>query len=384
MALTIGVPRETEAGETRVALTPDVADRLRNTSDVSIVVEHDAGAQAFHPDASYEEAGCTVADRATVYDADVVLKVAPPSSDEIGDLSSGQVLAGFLRPLDAPETAQALAEQGVTALAMELVPRISRAQKMDALSAMSSLAGYRAVVMAADHLPKFFPLLTTAAGTIRPATVLVLGAGVAGLQAIATAKRLGARVQGYDIRDATREEIESLGATFVELELETEGSQDEGGYAKELQKEKQERQPELLHPHLADADVVITTALIPGRPAPLLIREEAVADMAPGSVIIDFAAPNGGNCAVTEPGETTVAHDVTVIGPTNLPADMPVHASQLYAKTLTALVEAFIDEGAFHPNFDDEVFDGACLTHDGTVHNDRVRGLLGLKTEAEG
>ena len=295
MALTIGVPRETEAGETRVAFIPSVADRLHKTTDATVVVESGAGARAFHSDADYEDAGCTVADRAAVFDADIVLKVAPPSSEEIEMLASGQVVAGFMRPLDEPETAQALAEAGVTALSMELVPRISRAQKMDALSAMGSLGGYRAAVVAAERLPKFFPLLTTAAGTIRPATVLVLGAGVAGLQAIATAKRLGARLYGYDIRDATREEIESLGAKFVELELDTEGSQDEGGYAKELQKEKQERQPELLQPHIADADVVITTALIPGRPAPLLIREEAVEAMAPGSVVVDLAAANGGD-----------------------------------------------------------------------------------------
>ena len=381
MALTIGIPRETEPGESRVALTPTVAGRFRTATDATVLVEHDAGDRAFHDDAAYDDAGCTVVDREAVFDADIVLKVAPPTPDEIEHLSPGQTLAGFLRPLDQPETTQALAERGVTALAMELVPRISRAQKMDALSAMSSLAGYRAAVMAANHLPKFFPLLTTAAGTIRPATVLVLGAGVAGLQAIATAKRLGARVQGYDIREATREEIESLGATFVELELDVDGAQDEGGYAKALQKEKQERQPELLHPHIADADVVITTALIPGRPAPLLIREAAVKDMAPGSVIVDFAAPNGGNCAVTETGETITAHDVTVIGPTNLPAGMPVHASELYAKTITALIEAFIDDdGAFHADFDDEIFDGACLTYDGSVHNERVRDLLDGQT----
>ena len=383
MALTIGVPRETEAGETRVAFIPSVADRLHKTTDATVVVESGAGARAFHSDADYEDAGCTVADRAAVFDADIVLKVAPPSSEEIEMLASGQVVAGFMRPLDEPETAQALAEAGVTALSMELVPRISRAQKMDALSAMGSLGGYRAAVVAAERLPKFFPLLTTAAGTIRPATVLVLGAGVAGLQAIATAKRLGARLYGYDIRDATREEIESLGAKFVELELDTEGSQDEGGYAKELQKEKQERQPELLQPHIADADVVITTALIPGRPAPLLIREEAVEAMAPGSVVVDLAAANGGNCAYTQAGDTVVEHGVSILGPTNLPAAMPVHASQLYAKTVSALIEEFLDDGAFHPDFDDEIFAGACLAHGGTVRNDRVRDVLGLETPAE-
>jgi NAD(P) transhydrogenase subunit alpha len=381
MALTIGIPRETEAGETRVALTPDVAERMRKTlDDVEVLVESGAGDGAYHADADYEDAGARVVDRDGVFEAGVIAKVAPPSDDEVARFADGQVLVSFLSPLDRPAVARRLAEQGVTSLAMELVPRISRAQKMDALSAMSSLGGYRASILAAQHLPKFFPLLTTAAGTVRPARVLVLGAGVAGLQAIATAKRLGARVFGYDIRDATREEIESLGAKFVELELDMGDQEDEGGYAKELEKEKQERQPELLHPHVAESDVVISTALIPGRPAPLLIREEAIKAMKPGSVIIDLAAPNGGNSACTETGETVRAHDVTILGPTNLPAQMPVHASQLYAKTVSAMIEEFVEEGRFVTNFDDDIFDGACLTHDGDVHNERVRNLLTEET----
>jgi NAD(P) transhydrogenase subunit alpha len=378
MALTIGVPKETADGETRVALVPDVAGRLAQTHGAEVRVEHDAGAAAYHRDADYEEAGCTVTGRDAVFEADVLAKVAPPSSDEIARMREEQVTVGFLSPLDQPDVARALATQGVTALAMELVPRISRAQSMDALSAMSSLGGYRAALIAAHAIPKFFPLLTTAAGTIRPANVLVLGAGVAGLQAIATAKRLGARVTGYDIRPATREEVESLGAKFLELEVGAdEDAQDEGGYAKELEEEKQERQPELLQPHIAKADVVIATALIPGRPAPLLVNEAAVEAMAPGSAIVDLAAPNGGNCAYTEAGSTVTEHDVQVFGPTNLPADMPVHASQLYAKTVASMIEAFIDEdGAFVPDFDDEIFDEACLTHAGEVRNERVRGLL--------
>ena len=377
MALTIGIPRETESGETRVALTPPVAERMRKTlDDITFVVESGAGEQAFHKDEDYRDTGCEIVDRDGVFEADILLKVAPPSEEEIGQMREGQVVAGFLSPLDRPETARMLADQGVTALAMELVPRISRAQKMDALSAMSSLGGYRAAIVAAETLPKFFPLLTTAAGTVRPAQVLVLGAGVAGLQAIATAKRLGARVFGYDIRDATREEVESLGAKFVELQIDMGDQEDEGGYAKELQKEKQERQPELLQPHIADSDVVISTALIPGRPAPLLIRKQAVEAMKPGSVIVDLAAPNGGNCAFTQKGETVQEHRVSIIGPTNLPASMPVHASQLYAKTLSALIEEFVEDGAFQPNFDDEIFDGACLTHAGEVQNERVRDVL--------
>ena len=377
MALTIGIPRETADGETRVALIPDVAERLRQTTEGGEVrVETGAGQGAYHADADYEAAGCTIEDREAVFKADVIAKVAPPSDEEVGALSEGQAYIGFLDPLNRPETAQALAERGVTSLAMELVPRISRAQKMDALSAMSSLGGYRATIRAAERLPKFFPLLTTAAGTIRPARVLVLGAGVAGLQAIATAKRLGAKVFGYDIREPTREEVESLGAKFVELEVDIEADQDESGYAEELEKEKQERQPELLKPHIAEADVVITTALIPGRPAPLLINENAVEAMDPGSVIVDLAAPNGGNCAYTETGEEIVEHNVQILGPTNLPAEMPVHASELYAKTVVAMIEEGLEDDAFAPDFDDQIFAESCLTRDGAVQNERVRGLL--------
>lgn len=377
MALTIGIPRETTAGETRVSLVPEVAEQLQNTlDDLDVVVESDAGADAHHQDGDYEAAGCTVGERTDVFDADLVTKVAPPSDDELDLLSEGQAVIGLLDPLGRAEAAQTLADQGVTSLAMELVPRISRAQKMDALSAMSSIGGYRAAIRAAEQLPRFFPLLTTAAGTVKPARVLVLGAGVAGLQAIATAGRLGAKVFGYDIREPTREEVESLGAEFVELEVEIDADEDDSGYAEEVEKEKQERQPELLKPHIADADVVIATALIPGQPAPVLINENAVAAMEPGSVIVDLAAPNGGNCVYTEADETIVEEEVHIMGPTNLPAEMPVHASQLYAKTISAMIEQFVEDGAFTPDFDDDIFDGACLTHDGTVHNERVRGLL--------
>jgi len=377
MALSIGVPCETEPGEARVALVPAVADRLLATvDDLEIRVEQGAGHGAYHPDADYQEAGCSVVGRDDAFAADILLKVAPPSDDEVQALDEGQVLIGLMDPLGAPARAQAMAERGVTTLAMELVPRISRAQKLDALSAMSSIGGYRAAVLAAERLPKFFPLLTTAAGTVRPAEVLVLGAGVAGLQAIATAKRLGAKVFGYDIREPTREEVESLGASFVELEVDIEADQDESGYAEELEKEKQERQPELLKPHLAGADVVISTALIPGQPAPLLVNENAVQAMDPGSVIVDLAAPNGGNCALTETGEEIVEHNVQILGPTNLPAEMPVHASELYAKTVVAMIEEGLEDGAFAPDFDDEIFAESCLTRDEEVQNERVRGLL--------
>ena len=377
MTLTIGVPKETEAGERRVALVPDMARRLVG-EELNVLIEQGAGEGAYHEDAAYKKGGAEVVRREEAFGADVVLKVQPPSEEEIGLLREGQVVAGFMQPLDRPEIAQRLAERGVTALAMELVPRISRAQKMDALSAMASLAGYRAVILAAHALPKFFPLLTTAAGTIRPASALILGAGVAGLQAIATARRLGARVSAYDIRAAVQEEVESLGATFVELDLDTSRSQDAGGYAKALMKEKQERQTELLLPFVANADLIITTAQIPGRPAPLLVTEEAVAGMKPGSVIVDLAAPNGGNCALTEPGAAAFSPGgVQILGPLNLPSEMAVHASQMYARTVSALVQAFIQDGRFTPDFDDEVFRGACLTHEGEVKNERVRGLLG-------
>jgi len=385
MALTIGIPRETAENETRVALVPDVAGQLQQAvADLQVCVEEGAGRSAFHTEAAYEEAGCRVVDRRAVFDADLVAKVSPPSDDEVERLSEGQMLLGFLDPLNRPQLAAALAGRGVTSLAMELVPRISRAQKMDALSAMSSIGGYRAIIRAAERLPKFFPLLTTAAGTIRPARVLVLGAGVAGLQAIATAKRLGAKVFGYDIREPTREEVESLGAKFVDLEVDIEADQDESGYAEKLEEEKQERQPELLKPHIAEADVVVSTALIPGQPAPLLINEAAVEAMDPGSVILDLAAANGGNCALTKTGETVVEEDVRILGPTNLPAEMPVHASQLFAKTISAAIEEFVEDGTVRPDFDDEIFAGSCLTHGGEIRNERVRDLAAPAEEEAG
>lgn len=375
MAFTVGVPKETADGERRVALVPESVGRLVKDG-VDVAVEAGAGASSFYADAAYEEEGATVVDRAAAFGAEVVLKVQPPSDEEVQMMERRQVLIGFLNPLDQPERAEKLADQGVTALSMELVPRISRAQKMDALSAMSSLAGYKSVLLAANALPKFFPLLTTAAGTIRPANLLVLGAGVAGLQAIATARRLGARVSAYDIREAVREEVQSLGADFVELEVEMPDMEDESGYAKALAEEKQRQQTELLVPHIGKADVVVTTALIPGRPAPTLVTEEAVRAMAPGSVIVDLAAPNGGNCVLTTPGETVVEEGVTLFGPLNLPSEMPVHASQLYARTLLAVVQAFATEEGFTPDFDDEIFQGACVTHDGAVVNERVKSLL--------
>ncbi|MDZ4699590.1 MAG: Re/Si-specific NAD(P)(+) transhydrogenase subunit alpha [Rhodothermales bacterium] len=375
MAFTIGVPAETATDERRVALVPEVVGRLVKKG-MEIIVEAGAGAGSYHGDAAFTAAGARIGTRVDAFGADLVLKVAPPSDAEVGMLREGAIYIGFLSPLDAPQVTRSLAAQKVTAFSTELVPRISRAQKMDALSAMSSIAGYKAVLKAAEALPKFFPLLTTAAGTVKPANVLVLGAGVAGLQAIATARRLGAKVWGYDVRDAVREEIESLGATFVQLELETAGSQDAGGYAKALAEEKAHRQTELLVPHIGSSDVVVSTALIPGRRAPLLITEEAVKAMSPGSIVVDLAAANGGNCAFTEPGQTIVKHGVTIMGPTNLPAEMPVHASQMYARVLMAMILDFYKDGAFQLDFGDDIIKGACVTHAGEVVNERVKSLL--------
>ena len=375
MALRIGVPRESSPGERRVALVPDVVGRLVKKG-FEVVVERGAGDAAFIEDAAYVQHGAHLGTRQDAFSADIVVKVQPPSDEEIGLLHQGSIYIGFLSPLDQPKTTSALAAQGVTALAMELVPRISRAQKMDALSAMSAVAGYRAVLLAAERLPRFFPLLTTAAGTVKPANVLVLGAGVAGLQAIATARRLGGRVSAYDVREAVREEVQSLGATFVELPFETQEDKSSGGYAQALSDEKQRRQVELLVPFIGKSDVVITTALVPGREAPLLISEDAVAAMSRGSVIVDLAAPNGGNCAATQPGKTTTVHGVSILAPLNLPAEMPVHASEMYSRTIMATIDEFGRDGVFKTDFEDEIFKGACVAFEGAVVNDRVRSLL--------
>jgi H+-translocating NAD(P) transhydrogenase subunit alpha len=374
MPQVIGVPRESAAGEHRVAATPETVGRFRKAG-FNVVVERGAGETAYLMDDVYEAAGAHLVDRDTALRADVVLTISPPV-DHLARLRSGSVLAGFLRPLDDPEGVSALAAQGVTALSMELVPRITRAQSMDALSAMSTVSGYLAVLCAAQRLPKFFPLLTTAAGTIRPAQVLVLGAGVAGLQALATARRLGAVTAAYDVRAAAREQVESMGARFVELELDTADAEDKGGYAKALAEDEQARQVAQLARHVAKADVVISTALIPGRPAPLLITEEGVEGMQPGSVIIDLAAANGGNCALTRPDARVVHRGVQILGPTNLPSEMPLHASQMYARTVMNLVLAFGKDGSFVPDLEDEIFRGSCVTHAGEVVNERVRSLV--------
>ncbi|HEX8695530.1 MAG TPA: Re/Si-specific NAD(P)(+) transhydrogenase subunit alpha [Longimicrobium sp.] len=369
------MPKETAPLERRVALVPEVVARLAKAG-VEVVVEQGAGEGAFLSDDAFAQAGARVAGRTEAYAADVVARVQAPSAEDLPLLAAEHTLIGFLRPLDDPQGMARLAATGVTALAMELVPRTTRAQKMDALSAMATISGYRAVLLAAEALPKFFPLLTTAAGTIRPAKVLVLGAGVAGLQAIATARRLGAVVSAYDVRAAAAEQVESVGGRFVQLELDTTGAEGAGGYAAALDAERQRRQVELLVPHVGDSDVVISTALVPGIPAPLLVSEDAVRAMAPGSVIVDVAAPNGGNCALTRRGDVVEAGGVRIFGPLNLPAEMPVHASQMYARTVAAMITEFVKDGEFRRDFEDDIFRGACVAHGGEVTNERVRGMV--------
>jgi len=362
--LRIGVPTETAPGERRVALVPEIVRKLVQAGH-EVVLEPGAGGEAGIPDADYEEAGATLA--GDPYEADVVVKVAPPSAEETAKLGSG-VLIGFLAPLTDPEGVEAIAAGGATAFAMEKIPRISRAQSMDALSSQATVSGYLAVIAAAEHLPRFFPMLMTAAGTIPPAQVLVLGAGVAGLQAIATSRRLGAVVTAFDVRSAVKEQIQSLGAKFFEVEGvgDAEGA---GGYARELTEEEQARQREALQVQIARSDVVITTALVPGRPAPKLITAEAVANMGHGGVIIDLAAEAGGNCEGTQTGEVARTEGgVTIDGRLNLPSRMPEHASRLYARNVQSLLELMAGEdGALRLDFEDEVIKGACATRDGKV-----------------
>jgi NAD(P) transhydrogenase subunit alpha len=366
----VSVPKESASGERRVALVPEVVQRLVGNG-LEVIVEPGAGTSAHHPDSSYEEAGAAIG--GSGFDGDVVAKVGPPTAEEIGRVRRGAVLIGFLQPLTAPDTARGLAEAGVTSFAMEAIPRITRAQSMDALSSQATVAGYRAALIAAQELGRFFPMLTTAAGTVRPAKVLVLGAGVAGLQAIATARRLGAVVQAFDVRSAVKEQIESLGARFLELDLGLEDAEAAGGYARQLTEEEQQRQRELLADAISDMDAVISTAAVPGKPAPLLVIEDAVRRMKPGSVVVDLAAETGGNCELTEAGETVVKHDVTIAGPLNLPSSMPDHASQLYAKNVQSLLELMVDEGELKLNFADEVLAGACITRDGEIVHEGAR-----------
>jgi NAD(P) transhydrogenase subunit alpha len=352
----VGIPRETAPGERRVALVPELAAKL-SEAGFEVVVEPGAGEAAAFTDDAFRAAGATLAEP---WSADLIAKVRKPTEDELGRVRDGQVLIGFLQPLTDPEGIEQLAAAGVTAFAMESIPRITRAQPMDALSSQATVSGYKAVILAADRLPRFLPMLMTAAGTVAPAKVLVIGAGVAGLQAIATARRLGAVVSGFDVRPVVKEQVESLGASFLELGVV--GEQTEAGYARELTEEEQRRQQEELEARIGDFDVVTTTALIPGRPAPRLIPRSAIESMRPGSVIVDLAAEAGGNAELTQPDEEVSHQGVTILGPTNLPSTMPFHASQLYARNASSLLQHLAPEGELVLDFDDEITAGACVT----------------------
>ena len=373
----VGVPKESREGERRVALIPDVVGSLTG-SDIEVAVESGAGESAGHPDSEYSDAGASVGSADDAWGADVVVKVALPTIEEIGRLRSGQVLIGHLAPLTSVETTKALADSGVTSFAMEAIPRITRAQAMDALSSQANVAGYAATLLAATEVGRFFPMMTTAAGTVAPARVLVLGAGVAGLQAIATAKRLGAVVSGFDIRRAAWEQIASLGGRPLELDF-IPDAEAEGGYARPLTDEENEQVREALAEAAARQDVIITTALVPGRRAPLLITADAVRNMQPGSVIIDLAGESGGNCELSKAGETVVENGVKIIAPLHLPSEMATHASQLYAKNVENLLKLLVsEEGALNIDFEDEVVAGACLTHEGEIKNERAREAAGV------
>ncbi|MCW2652581.1 MAG: transhydrogenase subunit alpha [Mycobacterium sp.] len=361
---TIGVVRESAEGERRVALVPKAVAGLA-ARGLAVVVEAGAGEGALLPDELYTEAGATIGD---AWSADVVVKVAPPTDEEVGRLRSGQTLIGFLAPRNADTRIPALNEAGVQAFALEAIPRISRAQAMDALSSQANVAGYKAVLLAASESTRFFPMLTTAAGTVKPAAALVLGVGVAGLQALATAKRLGARTTGYDVRPEVADQVRSVGAQWLDLGIDAAG---EGGYARELTDEERAQQQKALEKAITGFDVVITTALVPGHPAPRLVTAEAVQGMSAGSVVVDLAGETGGNCELTEPGQTVVKHDVTITAPLNLPATMPEHASELYSKNVTALLELLITDGKLAPDFDDEVVAAACVTR--AASDERLR-----------
>ena len=378
--MTIAIMAESRPGERRVALVPEAA-RFYTRRGLRLRLEAGAGVGASFPDREYEEAGVAVVPGrdALLAEAGAVLKVQPPTLEEVAALAPGSVLVCHLDPLGSTEVIEALATRGVTAFAVELIPRITRAQKMDVLSSQATVAGYKAVLSGAGAMTRFLPMLTTAAGTVRPAKAMILGAGVAGLQAIATARRLGAVVSAFDIRPAVKEQVQSLGATFLEATLD-ESAEDEGGYATELSEEQHERELELIATHIRDHDLVVTTAQIPGRPAPVLITAEMVGTMRPGSVIVDLASETGGNCELTVAGRTVDHDGVTVMGPANLPAELPYHASQMYARNLASFVDdLFDDEGAI--DFDDEITAATCVTHGGDITNERVRAKLASSTE---
>ncbi len=378
MPTTVGVPRETFPGERRVAITPRHCDALRKAG-VEIILEHSAGAEAGFPDEVFSARGVRFASRADVFrEADVIAQVrcfgANPDAgrSDLELLRPGQALVGFGEPLTALKEGSDLAETGVSFFALELIPRITRSQSMDALSSMATIAGYHAVLLAATHLPKMFPMLMTAAGTITPAKVFVLGAGVAGLQAIAMARRMGAVVCAYDVRPAVKEQVESVGAKFIVLNVDSQSSEDKGGYAKAMDEAFYRRQRELMTEVLREQDVVITTAAVPGKKSPILITEEMVGAMCSGSVIVDIAAERGGNCEVTRPGETVVHKNVSVLGPVNLPSAVPYHASQMLSSNIAAFLKLLVSNGALAVNLDDEIIRETLVTHEGRIVHPRI------------
>lgn len=380
----IGVLKETLPGERRVALIPLSLTALIDAG-CKVLLESGAGTAAGFPDAQYREKGAEIVDRAKVFaDADILLQVNAPGANkaaggsDLASMRSGQVLVGLHDPLGEPDQVRALAEKGLTAFSLELIPRITRAQSMDVLSSMATIAGYRAVLLAAEALPRMFPMMMTAAGTLKPAKVFVIGAGVAGLQAIASAKRMGAVVSAYDVRPAVAEQVQSLGGRFVEFDLETDEAEDSGGYAKESSEDFLLRQQAAMAKVVAENDVVITTAAIPGRTSPVLVTDGMVAGMAPGSVIVDLAAERGGNCELTCAGETVVRHGVTILGPLNTASDTPYHASQMFARNVTTFLLSMIKDGAFGIDTEDEIVSDTLLCRDGEVVNPRVRERLGM------
>ena len=373
----VAVLKEARSAENRVALVP-LGVKALVKQGLTVTVQSGAGETSGISDLIYREAGAEIATNAqdTLKDAEVILVVNPPPSNELDFLSEGSILVGFLDPLSNSDLVSRLVELNVTGISMELVPRITRAQSMDALSSQATVAGYKAVLLAANHLPKFLPMFTTAAGTIRPATALILGAGVAGLQAIATARRLGAIVEAFDVRPAVKEQVESLGASFLESEEEV-TAEGEGGYAKELTEDQHHKELELIGDALADTDIVITTAQIPGREAPVLITEDMVKTMKYGSVIVDLASESGGNCELSKAGETVLAHGVQILGPSNLPTSIPVHSSQMYSKNIVTLISEFLgDDGELQLDFENDVVGPSTVTHGGEVRNERVQSAM--------
>ncbi|GFE68951.1 Re/Si-specific NAD(P)(+) transhydrogenase subunit alpha [Chroococcus sp. FPU101] len=374
----IAVAKESDLGELRVALVPEIVARLVKQG-LDVMVQTDAGTGSFFTDEAYSNAGATLVSdpRTLAQEADIVLKVSPPSEDEINTLKPGTVLISFLNPLRNPERIKQLADRQITAFSMELIPRSSRAQSMDALSSQANIAGYKAAILASAYLPKLFPMMTTAAGTIPPAKVLVLGAGVAGLQAIATARRLGAVVEAFDIRPQVKEEVQSVGAKFIEVNIE-EDTVAHNGYAKEVNTNTQDRIREVLTEHIRKADVVITTAQVPGKKAPILVTEDMVNQMKPGAVVVDLAAEQGGNCAFTEPGKNINHNGVTILGTLNLPASVPTNASQVYAKNLQTLVQYIIKNDMLNLDFEDDIINDSCITHNGEIRNQKVKDALAV------